>query len=181
MNHKLESSFNKLRRQKQLLLKEVCTVSVASFHRCPRVGKWSISQILTHLITAERLSLSYLKKKSMGMDSLQKSGFREDVKFVILKLSQRIPLRYKAPRVVIENTPPALSYAEVVMQWETLDTEIAQFLETVAEEDIHKKIYKHPYMGMLDVIHGVQFLREHIIHHQSQIKRILRVIKKEGL
>jgi len=115
------------------------------------------------------------------MDSLQKSGFREDVKFVILKLSQRIPLRYKAPRVVIENTPPALSYAEVVMQWETLDTEIAQFLETVAEEDIHKKIYKHPYMGMLDVIHGVQFLREHIIHHQSQIKRILRVIKKEGL
>lgn len=117
----------------------------------------------------------------MGIDDLQNSGFREHVKFLILKISQRIPWRYKAPRVIVENTPPALPYEEVVIQWESLDTEIGQFLETIAEEDIHKKIYKHPYLGMLDVNHAVQFLREHIIHHQGQVKRILRLIKKEGL
>jgi hypothetical protein len=177
MNLKLQRHFDQLQGETKSLLKEVSRLSSASYHLQPGDGKWSVSQILTHILTAERLSLNYLKKKSLGFSSLANSGILEELKFLLLVISQRIPMRYKAPRLVVEHTPDALSYGELIRQWEVVRAEMIDFLEQISDDDIRKKVYKHPRVGMLNVVHGIRFLREHIIHHRPQVKRIVANIK----
>ena len=155
------------------MLKDVSSLSSVTYHFKPADGKWSISQILTHLLTSERLALAYMKKKSLGASNLENTGVLEWLKFMLLKISQRVPMRYKAPRQVIENTPSPLSYGDLVRQWEASRLELYQFLAGITEENARKKIFKHPRVGMLDANQGLQFLGEHLRHHRPQILRII--------
>jgi len=111
-------------------------------------GKWSVSQILTHLVTSERMSLIYMKKKSQDIDQVDNSILIESFKLLALKMSQRLPLRYKAPRVLVE---PMLLPA-VIKKWNTVRMDLYTFPEAMHEENIRKKIYKHPIAGRLDVL-----------------------------
>jgi uncharacterized damage-inducible protein DinB len=179
VNSSLQKSFLKLQTDTKLLLKEVSALSSATYHHRPAEGKWSISQILTHVLTSEKLSLNYMKKKSLGVDGLDDTGFLEKIKFFLLALSQRIPFKYHAPKKVVEQTPPPLSYGDLVRQWEALRLELHEFLSTVKEENIRKKIYKHPRVGMLDVSQALQFLNEHLNHHKPQILAIIQEQKRK--
>jgi uncharacterized damage-inducible protein DinB len=181
VNSSLRQSFERLQADTKALLKEVSSLSSATYHHKPSDGKWSISQILTHLLTSERMSLAYMKKKSLGVDSLENSGFLEKIKFFLLKISQRLPMKYTAPRQVVEQTPAPLSYGDLVRQWEALRGELRDFLDNIPEENVRKKIYKHPRVGMLDVVHGLQFLSEHLYHHRPQIRAIIEDQRKRKL
>lgn len=173
MNPKLRAIFDSVETQRKQILQEVSTLTADQFGASIN-GKWSIAQILTHLLTSERLSLNYMKKKSLGVDKLSDSGLFETLKSGALKLSQRLPfLKYKAPKYVVENTPQPMSFNELSDHWNTLRNELKNFLEGIEDRNVRKKIYKHPVAGRLDVIQAVSFFREHIIHHLPQIKRIL--------
>lgn len=177
MNPTLQQHFDQLQNETTSLLKEVSGLSSASYHQQPGENKWSVSQILTHILTAEKLSLSYLKKKSLGFPTLTNTGVVEDLKYRLLEISQRIPMRYKAPKHVVDHTPEALSYGELIRQWEIVRSEMMDFLEKISDNDLRKKVYKHPVVGMLNVIHGIRFLREHIIHHRPQVRRMVSKVK----
>lgn len=140
----------------------------------PTPGRWSINQILSHLITSEQLTLIYLKKKSLGVDQLANSGLVEDVKMVLLKISQRLPLRFRAPDLVVKNTPAPAPLQELEVRWDVLRREFRDFLETVKEENLGKLIYKHPVAGRLNVLQCVVFMHEHFQHHRPQINRTVR-------
>lgn len=156
------------------LLKEVSALSSTTYHYKPGIEKWSISQILTHLVTSEKLSVSYMKKKALGMETLDNAGMMEDLKFLALKFSQRIPLKYKAPDVVRNATPTPLSFGELVRTWEEVRSELRDFLDQVQPQDLNKKIYKHPFAGRLSAVHALRFMNEHLIHHRPQIRTIIR-------
>jgi hypothetical protein len=149
-------------------------LSSEKFNYSPSVKKWSIAQIITHLLVAEQLSLGYMKKKSLGLEQLKSSGFKESFLTAILKISQRTPgIKFKAPQIVITNTPQSLSLPELSQRWEAHRTDLKNFLEKVEDKNVKKLIYKHPFVGMLDSRQALIFFREHIIHHLPQIKRCL--------
>ncbi len=138
-------------------------------------GKWSIQQILAHLIAAEKLSVIYLNKKKLGVNDAHDTGLLEEIKMVVLKLSQRLPLKFKAPRGVVENTPTYASFEELMLDWDRTRSELREFLEKIDDTQIRKKIYKHIVAGRLNIQHALVFLREHIIHHTPQINRLLKL------
>ena len=174
MNSELAKHLNALTVATNSLLREVGPLSSSTYYFSPGDGKWSISQILTHLLTSERLALNYMRKKSQApVELLGTAGLKEDIWFFIFELSQQIPLRYKAPKVVSENTPPPLSFGDLVRQWEGLRLEMIDFLNSLEAEKIPKKIYKHPIAGRLTVIHAVRFMALHVNHHVPQIKAII--------
>lgn len=173
MNAELRELFGDIEYQRQQILQQVSALTPDRFHRSVN-GKWSVAHILTHLMTSERLSLGYMKKKSLGVDQVGNSGLLESIKSLSLKLSQRLPfMRYKAPKYVVENTPQALPFEDLSRDWTALRVELEKFLENIDDKNIRKKIYKHPVAGRLDVVQAVSFFREHIIHHLPQIKRLL--------
>lgn len=174
MNSTLRKKFENLEVVTAHLIKEVSGLSSATYHFNPSNGKWSVSQILTHLLVAERLSLSYMKKKALSIDSLDDTGLSESLKFLVLVISQHVPLKYKAPAILRDSTSKPLSFGELVRQWQELRNEMKTFLETIEDHQVRKKIYKHPRVGMLNVCQGIQFLADHLHHHYPQVKSIIK-------
>jgi hypothetical protein len=172
MDEKLRNLIKKLEHQRKQIIDEVSLISPEQYHKRVK-GKWSIAMILTHLVTSERLSLGYMKKKSLGIDTAGETGWAESIKSLLLTISQHLPFRFKAPKAVLESTPPALSFESLTKEWSTLRAELIAFVETIEQKHIHKKIYKHPVAGRLNIIQALRFSREHIIHHLPQIKRLL--------
>ncbi len=173
MNNHFVQIVHELEQQRTALIARARQLSPEQFNFSPAPGKWSINQILVHIIEAEQLSIAYMKKKKLGIDGLQNSGITETLRLWLLIISQRIPVKYKAPRVVVENTKNASSIEEVDARWQAVREELLFLLGGIEEKDIRKVIYKHPLAGRLDTRQALVFFREHIMHHMPQIKRLL--------
>jgi len=181
MEKQFEQHYQDLQQQTKLLLKQVYSLSSTTYHYQPRENKWSISQILTHLLISEKLSLAYMKKKSLGVNEADDAGIYESLKLFLLKISQRLPLRFKAPKGVVEKTPPPLSFGDLVRQWEASRSELQAFLAQIKKENVQKKIYKHPVVGRLSAVHALQFFIEHLNHHRPQVLAIVEEVKRKKL
>lgn len=173
MNSKVSAAFKKLETTRQDICDLVRAVPDQVFFHHPK-GKWSISQILSHIILAERLSLQYMKKKALGIRQLDSTSLGDELKYLLLKFSQRIPLRYKAPPVLGEAPPAERTLQEIEKQWGEERTQLEDFLYVLEDGEIKKRIYKHPVAGRLNVIHALDFFNEHALHHLPQIKQIIR-------
>ncbi|MBA4055356.1 MAG: hypothetical protein C0490_11640 [Marivirga sp.] len=174
VNVKLLLLYGHLEHERNELLNRLAILPPERLNHKTAATKWSISQILMHLMTSEQLTLGYLKKKSLGLDQLANSGAIESLKMVILQISQRLPLlKYKAPKYLVTNTPDAIALQDLKTRWESSRTELKIFLENIQDKDLHKLIYKHPVAGRFDVVQCLTFLNEHFLHHLPQIKRLI--------
>jgi len=174
MNIKLQRLYDQLEAERKKLLAQVELLPEEKFNRQPSPGKWSLAQVLSHLVAAEQGSTGYMKKKSLGIEQVDNSGVLESIKLGLLVVSQRLPfLKFKAPKVLVDHTPQFQSAESIIRQWDKVRTDLKIFLEKLEDKNIRKKIYKHPIAGRLDVVQAITFYREHIIHHSPQIKRLL--------
>lgn len=178
MNYKLQKIFDLLESDTQSTLAGLSSLTEEQLNYSPSPATWSINQILIHLLTSERMSLSYMKKKSLGIESLRNSGWRESIKLFLLIVSQRIPLKYKAPGVLAQNTPGVIPFPTLLNEWKITRNEIRNFLTEIEERNINKKVFKNPVIGMLDVVQGLKFFREHLLHHRPQLKRLTEKLNK---
>src|SRR5690242_13942735 len=117
MNKKFQILFEAVEADRTQLLNKVSTLTPEQFMKIPESGKWSVSQILTHIMVSERLSVLYMRKKSQGIDQLDNSGIVEYFKMIFLKGSQRLPLKYRAPKALAEHTPEAMTLEQLTQQW----------------------------------------------------------------
>ena len=173
MNSKLQHLFDVLEHDRIKLFATLKSISPEKLQQSPE-GKWSVHQILSHLITAEKLSVMYLHKKILGINEAGDTGLWEEFKILLLQVSQRLPLKFKAPQNVVDNTPLHLNFNEITTDWEKTRAELKALLEKLDDTQIKRKIYKHFFAGRLNIQHALIFLREHIIHHQPQINRLLK-------
>lgn len=174
MNTKLQQLFDSLETERNDLLASVRNLSPDKQQHAPE-GKWSIQQILAHLIAAEKFSVMYINKKVLGINEVEDSGILEEMKMVMLQVSQRLPFKFKAPRALVENTPAYANLDELIADWEKTRAELKVVLEKFDDTQIKKKIYKHVRAGRLNIQHALMFFREHIIHHTPQINRLLKL------
>lgn len=173
MNLKLQHLFDALETDRKNLLSMIETLPADAQQYAPE-GKWSIRQILAHIISAERLSVLYLNKKILGIKEVDNTGLWEEIKMVFLQVSQRLPLKFRAPRTLVEQTPVYTSFDELVVDWDKTRAELKVLLEKFDDTQIRKRIYKHIRAGRLNIQHALIFFREHIIHHTPQINRLIK-------
>lgn len=173
MNTRLQHLFDQLETQKSNLMQQVGAMDEQQLNTATS-GRWSASQVIAHLIASEQLSVNYLNKKILGINEYENSGVAEETKMLILVLSQRLPFKFKAPRAVVENTSSFHSKEALIHAWDTTRGELKVVLDKFTDEQITRKVFKHPRAGMLNIQHALRFFREHIIHHQPQIKRLLK-------
>lgn len=174
MNSKLQHQLDLLEKLRTDITELIAHLDEMNFNRS--VGKkWSVGQILIHIVTSETMALQYMRKKSLGIDKLENAGFIEPIKLTLLKISQRLPIKYKVPKAIYDKTPAAPSKEELFRSWEQSRSELKSFLETIEEKNINKKIFKHPIVGMFNVTQGVAFLREHLLHHKPQVVKLIQL------
>lgn len=172
MNTKLQQIFDSLETQRNQLFISLNSLAVEKLNQQPTNG-WSINQVIAHLIAAERLSVLYLRKKIQAINEVENTGLIEELKMIVIILSQRLPFKFKAPKTVVENTKPSTSLHQLEQDWNAVRNELKIVLEKFNDDQIKRKIYKHVVAGKLNIQQTLLFFREHVIHHQQQIKRLL--------
>lgn len=169
----LQKQFETLEAQRNNLLQSLNGLSQEQLLKSP-AGKWSLAQVFSHLITSEQLSVGYLNKKLQGIDEVGNTGVAEELKMLVLIVSQRLPLKFKAPKVVVENTPTYKTLPEIEQAWQKTREELKATLARFRDDQLNKKIYKHPVAGRLNIKQTLRFFQEHTIHHTPQIKNLLK-------
>lgn len=165
--------YTKLEQQRRSLLMSLNSHDHEKLSQSPAPNRWSVIQILVHLLTSERLALQYMKKKVQAIESLPDSGWKESLKMIAFRISQRLPLRFKAPAMIIPVSEN-ISLSEITQQWGEIRKEYEQFLESIEPGHARRLIYKHPFVGRFNVGQAMEILYEHIGHHKPQISRLVK-------
>ena len=132
MNKNVQVLFEKLESERIKLLDQLAVLPNEKLDYRTNSKKWSVNQILIHLLTSEHLTLAYLRKKSLGIDQLKNAGLLESIKIQLLKASQRLPFaKYKAPKHIAQNTPDVVPLSELQARWAVSRAELKNFLETI--------------------------------------------------
>ena len=174
MHPSFQKLFDEIESQRKSILDSVHPLTQDQLNRSLAPGKWSVSQILSHLITAERMSVNYIQKKIQGIEQIEDTGPWEELKINLLKISQRLPgLKFKAPGKVVENTTFYNDLLTITKEWDLVRNEFRTLLEKIPAQYINRRIYRHVRAGYLNVRHALIFFREHIIHHTPQIKKLV--------
>lgn len=177
MHPRLQTAFDSIENAKQRLIDDASTLTPEQYFRSPAPGKWSVAQIMTHLMVVEQLSLHYMKKKSLGINEVKDSGVIEEARFRIYSMLFRLPLKLKAPKTILDHTPEALSLSDLDTNWKRSRNKLNTFLSAIDDKHIRRMIYKHAFAGRLDVLQALRFFKEHIDHHRPQIDKIIRLSK----
>jgi uncharacterized damage-inducible protein DinB len=170
---RLERLYNAIEKQRYNLLSSLKNLSNDELNAHPPT-KWSINQIIAHLITAEDLSIQYLNKKILGVNEAKDSGLIEELKMILLIVSQRLPLKFKAPKIMVDRTSNETDLNKLIADWDKTRIELKNILDRIENHHIKRKIYRHVRVGMLNIQHTLRFIGEHVGHHTPQIKKLLK-------
>ncbi|MFZ2900625.1 MAG: DinB family protein [Saprospiraceae bacterium] len=143
-------------------------------NQTPGPGKWSAIQVMHHLIISEELSLKYVRKKLSFNPALQKAGFSEKFRRMLLKIYLGLPFKFKAPKGVNDEALPShVSFSETAQRWDAIRSDLAGFLEGVPRDLFDKELYKHPAAGKMTLNGMLDFYLAHFRRHREQIIRML--------
>ena len=170
MEPTLQKLFSALETQRQGLIEELKSLSSEKLNHNVK-GKWSVSEIVGHLIQAETLSSGYIYKKINAINEVGNTGLWGEMKLWVFIISQRLPLKYKAPKSLGDRPKSYPDVQAVMNDWNNNRQQLEKLLEKFSADDLKKKIYRHPVMGRCNIVHCLIFFREHTIHHYPQIKR----------
>jgi len=174
MNAKLQKNLRHLDEDLSKLLEELKNYSESDLNRAPKPGAWSALQVMHHLMLAESTSQQYVEKKLSFNPPLKNKGLFNIIRFRILSLFMRSPLKRKAPEGLGTSTLPAQSsFWETAKKWKAQRESLAQYLDGLPAEYISKEIYKHPAAGRLTLPQMLLFFHDHFRRHRKQIRKAL--------
>lgn len=173
MNAKVKKKIDALEAQRELLFKQIKNVSDSEANKSPDSASWSIAQVMLHLVLIEEWSLGYLKKRLDENDLRGKTGIKESIKYNLLNIFLSLPFKYKAPKSVGSNMPNDLNLEELKRRWITARNGFKELFQEAPDHVLSHRLFKHPFIGYINVYQMFGFMYAHAYHHLPQIKRLL--------
>ncbi len=166
-----EQIFNTLEDDRSGLFKLLETVPEERLNLKPSEDKWSIVQIVFHIVKADRVSVFAIVKELKSGKNV-KSGSDAEFRSARLVEAMKSDTKFKAPGL-FAKVPDTYDLGELQKKWETSRVQLKEILEELPEEAGDLELYEHPYAGRLSLIQGLEFLHHHYLHHLKQIKKLL--------
>ncbi len=172
MKSKTEKAFNRLEKQRLKLFSVYRSLSDEQLRFNPDENSWNLLQVMRHLVTAEKQSLIYIQRKINKPDNTRKAGGRSMVRSFILKIALLLPIKFKAPKIAEVNEEyPDLK--QMILEWDEIRNEYQEIVLNNDSEILSKELYRHPRAGLLNFKQAIEFMQDHVAHHQKQIDRIM--------
>lgn len=181
MNHRLHLQFEQLEHATTRLLQSVNALNGQAY-QSPGPGQWSAAQVVQHLVVAETGIGQYMEKKLLQSDALAKAGFGSVLKAGLLRLLLRLPFtRFKAPAHLAKLTPAEIPpLPELQAEWEATRRRLERLLNEYPGHLLNRSIFKHPRSGMLTIYQTMDFMLDHVLHHQKQVGRISKALTEKA-
>lgn len=143
--------------------------SESQLHFVPESGHWNILQVVDHIVKVERQTLSFIQNFDFARKD-EKVGLKQALNFLLLKMALKSNLKFKIPTK--EVAPEIRSAPDVLAEWEKVRNELATFLHNFPPHRLQNFVFFHPRSGKLNIFQTLDFLIDHMKHHQQQINRI---------
>lgn len=176
MATKLETRFAQIEANRKQLLQELKQYPDAVLNKNPAPGKWSVIQVLEHLMASEGASLRYLQKKTLDTSKAAPAGVKGAAKLLLTKAAFMLPIKFKAPEIM-EPVTSNVSLKEAEEKWTSIRSGLYQLLSKLPEKDLDKEIWKHVVSGKMNAYQMIEFFNFHFKRHQGQIERTLAAVK----
>jgi uncharacterized damage-inducible protein DinB len=170
----LAKEFNDLQLQLDELLQKVNPLCHEQQNFKPGGNSWSILQVFRHLMQSEGQINNYLRKKFLGADALNNAGVKAFFRSIILDIAMRLPLKFKVPDVIQVELEEQYSFETLASEWKMSRDQLADFLQGVNEVNAKKEIFRHPIVGRMSIVQGLQFIKVHVSRHKRQVERIMK-------
>ena len=167
----IERRLERLEGDWQRLLESVAGIDEMRLNRPPAEAKWSIAQIVSHLLQSEDLALRYLNKKSLAGAEMEKGRLASWWRLIALVVALRSPLRVRAPEVVA-TVPEHRRLDDLLEERKGPREGWHAFVTGYPDELLDRACYRHPYAGRLSLDQCLITLQEHLGHHAKQVARM---------
>ncbi|QCR25004.1 DinB family protein [Pontibacter sp. SGAir0037] len=168
MNPRLEVKYLRLEKSRNQLLDELEGLDDDLLNTPATEAKWSINQVLSHLLQVEQFTVSYIQRKIQKEEELEASLFSNTVKTALVKLALLSPFKFKAPAVVA-TVPDKANFSSLRHQWNETRYKLEDLLTDLPDTFQNKYLFKHPIAGPMTVQQTLSFLHDHFHHHLPQI------------
>jgi uncharacterized damage-inducible protein DinB len=138
----------------------------------PADGKWSMLQVVEHLVLAEEGTLRVFEQ---GPPPQPKVKVRSVLVLRAIEGLFGMRLRLPVPSKSLTPTVPE-SLEALRLRWTTASDGITQCVGALESDDLRQPRFRHPLAGWVTVGHGLDFLERHVRHHQRQVHRIRRLL-----
>jgi len=175
---KLQEKFVQLEKDRLTLLNEIKILNDDELNYKPKPDKWSIIQVIHHLIKSEQLSVVYIKRKISNKSNIDKSNLRSKFNAFALKWGLNFPIKFKAPASV-SNVPDFDTFENTTSKWDNVRNSFIDLINNTSERILYRNIFKHPIAGKMNIIGTLDFFDAHFQHHKKQIKSLLTHLTQE--
>jgi uncharacterized damage-inducible protein DinB len=179
MNHRLHLKFEQLERATERLLASAEALGQDST-KAPAPGQWSAVQVVHHLLFIEGNIIQYVQKKLQAEEQLPKVGLLTRLRARFVRLLLRLPgLKYKAPRGVatLTDTGEVGTLPELRQTWNASRRQLERLLNEFPGRQLNRAIFPHPRSGRITICQVMDFLLDHLLHHQQQMGRITKALR----
>lgn len=179
MNHRLHLKLEQLERATERLLASAEALGPAA-DKAPAPGHWSATQVVHHLLFIEGKIIQHVQKKVLADEQLPKVDFLTRLRARCVRLVLRLPgVKVKAPPGVATltdagNLPPL---PELRATWETSRRQLERLLNEFPGRLLNRAIFPHPRSGHITMYQVMEFLLDHLLHHQQQMDRIAKALR----
>jgi hypothetical protein len=142
-----------------------------------RPGKWTIQEIIEHLILAEEDVLIDFD----GLNTLhaQARRFRDSISYVVVMFVLTYDIPVKAPSTAMLPTG-GFCLDELRERWEENHGRLRQYLVGLDSAAARRAIFRHPVAGPLTVHQALRMLEVHLDRHTRQIQALERLYRDRG-
>lgn len=179
MNHRLHLKFEQLERATERLLASAEALGPDKA-KAPAPGQWSATQVVHHLLFIEGNIIQYVQKKMQADEALPKVGLFTRLRARFVRLLLRLPgMKFKAPRGVatLTDTGEVPALPELRQSWESSRRQLERLLNEYPGRLLNRAIFPHPRSGRITIGQVMDFLLDHLLHHQQQMGRITKVLR----
>ncbi|RZK32889.1 MAG: DinB family protein [Hymenobacter sp.] len=147
----------------------------------PVPGQWAAAQVIHHLLSVEQKIVDALQKAlTTKADFWRLSTLKNKLRSLLLRLALRLPgLKFKVPPTL--PAPPApediVPLPELRAQWQGIRRQLELVLNEFPSNKLNYTVFRHPRAGWLTVGQTVTSILDHLLHHQRQLNRIVKVMK----
>ena len=175
MNAQIKKQFDQLEADRKKLFDDLKQYSDELLNKQPKAGAWSVAEVIAHLMTAEEMSLTYLKKKTIDTSSAKPEGFKNKWRWFLVQVVFGFDIKFKAPEIV----EPKMGYqtqAELDKKWSDIRSQTEAVLDKLSDKELNTQLWKHAVAGKMNLHHMVEFFGVHFRRHKKQINRTLKAV-----
>lgn len=155
---------------RKALLDELRQFSMDTLARKPGEDRWSILEIVEHMVLAERTILKNLPDSELTTDEPQSLKSRVLYPIVVFVLSRKIPVKVPARSMLPKGKS---SLEELSGRWDENFGWLKSHLKDLGPGEHRLAIFSHPVVGPIDTAQTVKMARLHFDIHRRQIRTLL--------